>query len=751
MGTATRTSTDEATAAAGRARAEGRTHLLEPEGYRLLEMLGIRVPEHRFVRSAAAARAVDLDAFPGTSAVIKAVSASILHKTDVGGVAIVAKERDAIAAAIDAMARRLAGSDVAGYLLVEKVAYDPSVGGELLVGARWTEDFGPVVTLAPGGTHAEALARDLAPGKAVAVVSPTLTDPSRIPAILRAKTATSLATRSLRGQPPRLAPATLTELVLALARFASRFLPDPYAELEINPLVSAATGPVALDVLVRLGEGREADEVQRPLAKIGNLLAPRSLAIVGVSDARNPGRIILENTLRAGFDPERLFVVKPRRDRIDGCRCVPDVASLPGTVDVVVLAVDAAQAPGILETILDERKAESVIMIPGGLGEREGTQDVVRGLRRKLRASRATEWGGPVVNGGNCLGIRSVPGKYNTLFLPEWKAPFHENAASRLAVVSQSGAFLAAKSSALVDLPAKYLISIGNQIDLTLADYLTYLADDADLDVFACYAEGFRPGDGLRFVDVAARIAASGRRVILYRAGRTPTGAAASASHTAAVAGDYVVARELALEAGILVAESLADFVDLVRLAVGLRGGKLRGSRLGAISNAGYECVAIADNVGPFHLATFSDATVARLRDILRGARLDRIVDVRNPLDVTPILADAGFEDAARVILDDPNVDVGIVGCVPMTPALVTLARGPGHDEDIADANSVASRLARLANATSKPWVAVVDAGPLYSPFADALSAAGIPTFRSADRALRLLAALRRGREEPEE
>ena len=46
--------------------------------------------------------------------------------------------------------------------------------------------------------------------------------------------------------------------------------------------------------------------------------------------------------------------------------------------------------------------------------------------------------------------------------------------------------------------------------------------------------------------------------------------------------------------------------------------------------------------------------------------------------------------------------------------------------------------LIRLHASHTKPWIAVVDAGPLYDPMVRALLAAGIPTFRAADRALRL-------------
>ncbi|HEU4764071.1 MAG TPA: hypothetical protein VFT93_00315, partial [Candidatus Eisenbacteria bacterium] len=181
---------------------------------------------------------------------------------------------------------------------------------------------------------------------------------------------------------------------------------------------------------------------------------------------------------------------------------------------------------------------------------------------------------------------------------------------------------------------------------------------------------------------------------------------------------------------------SLEEFEDLTRLFAMLRGRSVAGLSLGAISNAGYETVAMADNLGPFHLPVFAGATTALLRGTLERAVLGAIATVRNPLDVTPILNDAGTEEVLRAVLEDPGVDVGVVGCVPMTGALQTLPRGEGHTEDLAAADALVPRLVRLAAECPKAWVAVVDAGPLYDPMARALEEGGVPVFRSADRAL---------------
>jgi acyl-CoA synthetase (NDP forming) len=730
-----------------RHRAEG--VLTEPEGMDLLEAAGIPVP--RRLRLAGADEAARLAAppFPGERAVLKVVSPRILHKTEAGGVAVVANTPQAIRAALAEMERRLAGQVVDGYLLVEYVPHEPGPGHELLLGMRWTSDFGPVVTLAAGGIHTEFLAESIKEDRALALLSPDLTADGDVERALARVAVVRLVTEARRGRPPLVPLARLADLVRRFLVLAAAFVPDPVAEFEVNPLVLSAGGFVALDALLKFGPPPPALPAPRPIAKIGSLLRPRTAAVMGVSEkGMNPGRQILRNLLADGFPPADITIVKPGSESIDGVRCVPSIEAL-ARVDLLILSIPAAAAPEAIAAVADGQRAESVILIPGGLGEKAGSEPLVARMLDSLASSRATPWGGPVINGGNCLGVRSVPGRYNTLFIPEHKFPLSHAAVSPVAVIAGSGAFAISKANKLASLNPRYVATIGNQMDLTVADYLEFLEGDPEVEIFAVYAEGFRPRDGLRFLQAARRIVAGGRPVILYRAGRTSAGAAAAASHTASVAGDYAVTRRLAGAAGVVLAETLEDFEDLVRLFVRLRGRSLprpdgagvsagRGPRLGAVSNAGYECVAIADNLGGFRLAEFSPATAAALGQVLQRARVAEIVSVHNPMDLTPIMGDADTEEIARLILTDAGVDAGLVGCVPMTQALDTLAKGEGHGEDVTHPDSIANRLVRLLHDTSKPWVVVVDAGRIYDPMARLLEDGGVPTFRTADRALRL-------------
>jgi acyl-CoA synthetase (NDP forming) len=682
----------------------------------LLASLGIESP-HRFVCATsdpATAAAVACRTIPGTRAVVKILEPFVAHKTEVGGVRVVVREEGPIAAAIEDLRLRLDATQVE---IVEFIEHDDSPGGELLLAIRWTDDFGPIVTLGLGGVAAEVMSN-------VAVFSPAV--PMDIGAVLARKSFTPLLT-GFRNQRARIAKQQLEELVQHCLDFASRRLPHELSEIEVNPLVPTVRGLYALDVLMAPPRDLERTlQPARPLWKIRNLLHPRSVAVMGVSStAVNAGRTIARNSR------DRAVIVKAGEQTIDGIPCVPDLAALD-PVDLLVLAIPAEQVPDVIEQATACEKAESIIVIPGGLGEYEGSENLERRVRDTLAATRSTSWRGPVVNGANCLGISSPD--VNTIFLPADKVGDYSERAP-LAVVSQSGALAVSLQTKMAPLAPRYVVSIGNQIDLTVGDYMQYFATDPDVDVLAFYVEGFAPLDGQRWLEAAARVVETGRSVVLYRAGRTAAGRQATSSHTASIAGDYVVTRELARAHGILFAETLDEFVDLTRVATLLRSRRPRGRRIAAMSNAGFETVTIADNLGTMELAELAPETRDAIAEVIRESRLDRIVTVANPLDVNPMLGDAAFGRLAELLLADDAVDAAVIGCIPLTGALRTLAG------EIVSDQSIVKLLTTLWHRTTKPWMVVLDSGELYDPAARRLTDEGIPVFRAADRAARTLGA----------
>ena len=138
-------------------------------------------------------------------------------------------------------------------------------------------------------------------------------------------------------------------------------------------------------------------------------------------------------------------------------------------------------------------------------------------------------------------------------------------------------------------------------------------------------------------------------------------------------------------------------------------------------------------------LAPIGEETLERLEQLFREKRLDSLVTARNPLDVTPAADDETHVEAARALCNDPGVDAVVIGLVPMSPSLgATL----GDTEEAA----IVPMLAELARQTTTPIVCTVDAGLLYEPLIRQLIAAGIPVFRSSDRAVSALSQYIEGR-----
>jgi acyl-CoA synthetase (NDP forming) len=101
---------------------------------------------------------------------------------------------------------------------------------------------------------------------------------------------------------------------------------------------------------------------------------------------------------------------------------------------------------------------------------------------------------------------------------------------------------------------------------------------------------------------------------------------------------------------------------------------------------------------------------------------------------------------AVNAFLADPGVDMVLCATVPLTPTMATLGEGVPEAQSFRAEGSLVNRLARVNGDTNKPVIACVDSGVLYDAYARALEAKGIPTFRSADIAVRLLGLFAEGR-----
>jgi acyl-CoA synthetase (NDP forming) len=740
-----------------RAEKDGRDYLLEHEVYGLLRALGIATPCFFFVKKGERAARKELLALRSESVVLKIVSPQIVHKSDVGGVAFVRNTASEVNRAITRMLAEVpaklegtgtSGLDIRGVLVIEKVAYDDlGFGSELLLGIRNSREFGPVVTMGLGGLDVEYVNARLREKTAVAIGSAHLLRREQIEELIEPLAFYEKLVNGFRGRPAPLSRDTLIEIFDRFCHLAAHY--SAYSrksafvieEAEVNPFVIRDGVLVPLDGMCRFSRRRGPTRL-RLSKNLEFLLHPQSIGIIGVSERMNLGHLILNNILREGFPKERVYVVKPGLAEVEGCGCVPTVADLPETVDLFVLTLAAHQSTGVMAELVAAEKARSVIIIAGGMGEKEGTGGIEEEIKRLLQKSRHEKKLTPVVNGGNCMGVYSGPGHYDTTFLPVFKLASPGKKNPRLVYISQSGAFMASRMSKLPEVEPLYAISLGNQIDLAASDYLDYFRTRDSASLYALYIEGFKPGDGLALAKAAGEIVRLGKRVLVYKSGRSPEGRKATSSHTASVAGDFRVCRAVLESVGVFVAETLAEFENAVKALPALAETTVRGNRVGLISNAGFECVILADSLKngfELELTPIAESTRTRIAEILSPLGIDRLQDIRNPLDLTPVADDAAFAGCVEALLADPNVDCAVVSPVPMTAALQTLAPSEAHAEDIYSPQSVGRRLVDIIRRTAKPVVINIDAGSLYDPLARMMEGEGIPVFRRSDEALRFL------------
>jgi acyl-CoA synthetase (NDP forming)/Pyruvate/2-oxoacid:ferredoxin oxidoreductase gamma subunit len=729
-----------------RTHATGRRQLYEHEVYTLIRIVGaIEPPHYVFIPTGAKLTDAAIDSLPGEQVVLKLVSPEVVHKTEAKAVAFVRRERDAIQREIDRMTGAHADKRVEGVLMVEFVeGAESGFASELFVGVRATREFGPVIAAGIGGVHMEFLAERMRPGLAVAKAVATDISAEQFLELFRKTAAYEILSGQARGHRRIVSDGELLRCFRAFIAIARHFCVDrgeegpDVAELEVNPFAFHRQHMVPLDGRGRLGAAVKTPP-PRPIQKIEKLLEPRSIAVIGVSSrSHNFGRVILNNVKECGFPLRHLYVIKPEEKEIDGVQCVASIADVPERIDMVVLAVPAGQLPEVIDEVADSGKAESVILIPGGVGETEGTEDLEKLTRQAIARSRRRPDRGPVFVGPNSMGIQSRVGHYDTFFVPKKKLDNRMDAPPRpAAIISQSGAFIITRLSNLETLDPALALSIGNQLDLTLADFVTVVGQRSDIDAIGVYAEGFNAMDGQAFLRAVADVTAAGKVVIFYKAGRTETGRSAAAGHTASVAGDYDVCQAAVTAAGALVVDTFAEFEQLLELATALHGKPVKGRSIGAISNAGYETVGMADNVRGTRyevaMPELAGATRTRLVEALARHRLDNLVNARNPLDLTPMANDQAYEDCTRVLLEASELDAVIVSVVPLSPAMLTT------QDELERHGSLGERLPRLLASADKPLIAVIDSGAPYDPLAGMIRAGGVPVFRSSDQAIRSL------------
>jgi len=450
--------------------------------------------------------------------------------------------------------------------------------------------------------------------------------------------------------------------------------------------------------------------------RLENLLLPRSVALVGASSRPGSvGRAILGNIRKANFQGQ-FGLVNPRHAEIDGVATVGQLGDLSFVPELVVITAPASAVAGIIDEA-GKRGAAGALIITAGLGRGAGSMaDACEHAARKY---------GMRLIGPNCLGMM-IPGvALNASFSA------HMPLAGNLALISQSGAIAAG----MVDWAAQRavgfsgIVSIGDQLDVDIADLLDYYALDRKTRAILLYVEAIK--DAGKFMS-AARAAARIKPVVVVKSGRMAQGARAAATHTGALAGADAVYDAAFRRAGILRVSDLRELFDCAETLGRVESPP--GKRLAILTNGGGIGVLAVDRL--VELGGIPAAIGPDVRQKL-DAVLPPTWSGSNPVD---IVGDAGAERyaaALEALLADSSNDAVLV--MNVQTAIASAEEIAGTVTGIV--RKYRERLRRAAKPVLAVWV-----GADHN-IGNLLSAAGIPNYPTEDDAVRGFMHLVRHRE----
>jgi acetyl-CoA synthetase (ADP-forming) len=287
------------------------------------------------------------------------------------------------------------------------------------------------------------------------------------------------------------------------------------------------------------------------MSALDKLFCPKSIAVIGAS--KNPKKIgyeLVSNILAGGYEG-RIYPVNPEGADVMGLRSYTSVRSIPGEVDLAVIAVPAVYVPDVLEEC-GQKDVKALIVISSGFKE-VGNVELEERILSILRKY------GMRMLGPNIFGLYYAPSRMNATFGLSRVFP------GSIAFVTQSGALGIAMMgwTNLYRIGVSAVVSMGNKADIDEADMLDYFADDEKTKAVLVYIEGAK--DGRRLIDSLKGITAK-KPVVVLKSGRTEKGASAATSHTGSLAGSDKIYEAAFRQSGALRAFDLAQAFDWVKL-----------------------------------------------------------------------------------------------------------------------------------------------------------------------------------------
>ncbi len=447
--------------------------------------------------------------------------------------------------------------------------------------------------------------------------------------------------------------------------------------------------------------------------ELDRLFSPSSIAIIGASqDIDKGGGFVLHGLLQGGFRG-KLYPVNPKQTEIMGLKTYPSVLDIPEEVDEVIIAVAARIVPRVMAEC-SQKGIKFAVVHSAGFSELGA-----EGRELENEMLRIAQQGGTRIVGPNCMGLYNPRANLNTILTEAYLT----SDPGSIAFIGQSGNVSENFISMGYELGLRYskVVSIGNQSDLTIEDFLEYFAADPETKVIGCYIEGIKRGR--EFLQLAKQISLK-KPIIVWKGGKSEAGVKIAASHTGSLAGNRAVFEAALKQSGIISADNSEELLDL---AMGFTSPVLpAGNRLGLIAEAGSGTVTGADIYEQLGLAmpALSAETQKELDNTLQDMAMANLTR-QNPVDLGWLT----YDISPRLHLACSQ----IIG--KEVDAIVTLCYAHLDEQ-------FAAQLASLRDEIKKPIILVAGLPAMEKEGMKMLVRNGIPTYTILQRALKVLSAM---------
>jgi acyl-CoA synthetase (NDP forming) len=259
--------------------------------------------------------------------------------------------------------------------------------------------------------------------------------------------------------------------------------------------------------------------------RLDPLLRPTSVAIVGASGRVDSlGEWSLTNLLKGGY-AGAIYPVNPNYPELQGLRCYGALSELPETPDLVIFGVGDHTIEAALEDAIAAGARAAVIQSPLVLDD-DVTPNLKARITEKVRAA------GMLVCGANGMGFYNVRDRV-------WACGFDSTdhtAPGNVSLLSHSGSGMSGLIDSDERLRINFAVSTGNEIGVTMDQYLDFVLDLPETRAVGLFIETARDPAGFR-----AALEKSVERqipVVALKVGRTEEAARLTVSHSGAMAGD---------------------------------------------------------------------------------------------------------------------------------------------------------------------------------------------------------------------